>query len=70
VDIPSTTETTSISLPTWLLELIDRYAKRADMNRSQFIVRAVRKYLLLKYDSPALWKQIYQNQSEASCDDL
>ena len=50
-DLPKSTETTSISFPTWLIELVDDYVgKSDDLTRSAFITRSIRKYLLLKYD--------------------
>lgn len=69
-DLPKSTETTSISIPTWLIELVDEYAVRSDLTRSAFIARSIRKYLLLKYDSPKLWTILYQKHVEASCEEL
>lgn len=71
IDLPKSTETISISVPTWLVQLVDEYVENgADMSRSSFIVRSVRKYLLLKHDSPKLWKSIYNGKIEGSCEDL
>lgn len=49
-DLPKSTETTSISFPAWLIELVDDYVGKSDLTRSAFITRLIRKYLLLKYD--------------------
>jgi hypothetical protein len=68
--IPKTTETTSISIPSWLIELVDDYCAKTDMSRSAFIVRALRKYFLLKFDDPTLWNHIYNQKSKTSCEDL
>jgi len=60
------TETISISIPSDLLLDIDIYCERYDYTRSKFISRAVRKYLLQKLDSPALWAFIHQQRDESS----
>lgn len=69
-DLPKSTETTSISIPTWLIELVDDYVGQSDLTRSAFIARSIRKYLLLKYDSPKLWAVLYQKHAEPSCEEL
>ena len=55
------TETISISLPTWLIDVLDQVCEKHDFSRSNFVKRATRKYLLLKMDDPELWLKIHQD---------
>jgi metal-responsive CopG/Arc/MetJ family transcriptional regulator len=68
--LPRNTETTSVCIPTWLMEIIDDYCERNDMSRSSLIVRCIRKYMLLKYDNHAVWTHIYHSSRNPSCEDL
>jgi len=61
------TESFSVSLPGWLLESMDMVCEKRDFNRSSFIRRAVKKYILMQIDSPKLWNKIYQELREESC---
>lgn len=67
MELPKSTESISISVPTWLLEEVDAYAYRSDWNRSALFVRAIRQYLLTKMDSPALWEQFYKSRQDKYC---
>lgn len=60
MELCKTTETISISMPSWLLELIDIQCQKTDLPRSALITRAVRKYLLTQSDNPTIWKEIYE----------
>jgi metal-responsive CopG/Arc/MetJ family transcriptional regulator len=62
--LPKTTENVSISVPTWLLEVIDRYCDENDFTRSKLISRAIRKYLILKMDNSSLWERLYRDSHE------
>lgn len=53
-------ENVSVSMPSWLIEELDNFCNQNDYTRSNFVCRAVRKYLLAKMDSPGLWKEVYQ----------
>jgi metal-responsive CopG/Arc/MetJ family transcriptional regulator len=64
--LPKNTESISISLPSWLLELVDEYCEYHTQTRSSFIQLSVTKYLLLKKASPRLWDHIYHNMREGS----
>jgi hypothetical protein len=70
MSLPKTTETTSVCIPSWLLELVDEYCARNDMSRSAFIVRCIRKYAVLKFETPELWEHIYKKRLDSSCEDL
>lgn len=59
-ELAKNTETVSISIPSWIVELIDRYCAERDMSRSAVITRATRQFLLVHQDSPATWERIYQ----------
>ena len=63
--LPKNTEAVSVSMPSWLIELVDDYAGKHDFTRSSLITRAIRKYLSLKImDSPELWERVYHNGKE------
>jgi metal-responsive CopG/Arc/MetJ family transcriptional regulator len=53
------TETISISLPSWMIELMDETCHRQDFSRSCFVRKSLKKYLLAKNDSPDLWESLY-----------
>ena len=58
------TEPISISLPGWLLDILDRICEEKDFTRSSFSKRAIKKYILMNIDSPALWEKIYHETME------
>lgn len=58
-ELIKTTEPVTISIPVWLIELIDSHATKTDRSRSAIITRAVRLYLLAQSDEPAIWKEMY-----------
>lgn len=58
-ELIKTTEPVTISMPVWLIELIDAHATKTDLSRSAIITRAVRRYLLVQNDEPTLWKEMY-----------
>jgi Arc/MetJ-type ribon-helix-helix transcriptional regulator len=55
------TETISISLPAWLIDILDQVCEKHDFSRSNFVKRATRKYLFLKMDDPELWLRIHHD---------
>jgi len=57
--LDKSTESVSISLPTWLLQILDEVCEEKDFNRSTFAKRAIKKYLLYHVECPTLWQQIY-----------
>jgi len=65
MSLPKTTESISISVPSWLVEEIDAYCELHDYTRSKFMTRAVRKYLWNKLESVELWEQRYDNRNQS-----
>jgi metal-responsive CopG/Arc/MetJ family transcriptional regulator len=53
-------ESFSVSLPGWLIELIDHVCELQDLNRSMFFKRASKRLILEILDEPDLWEKIYQ----------
>jgi len=51
------TEGVTISMPGWLLDEIDSARARLDQQRSDFIRKAVRLYILQLKDTPEFWKE-------------
>lgn len=66
MSLPKASESISISLPSWLLEILDYYSATNPLepNRSQVIQRALRRYLLAESDSPAVWQKLYDMKSQ------
>jgi metal-responsive CopG/Arc/MetJ family transcriptional regulator len=60
------TESVSISIPSWLLQILDEVCEQKDFCRSTFAKRAIKKYLLSHMDNPTLWKSIYNEIIEKS----
>ena len=56
-----TTESISVSLPGWLIDELDSARERLDLTRSDFMRRAVRKYILLEKDCPEFWRNYRKN---------
>ncbi len=52
-------ETISISLPSWLIEILDETCHRKDFTRSCLIKRSLKRYLLAQNDTPELWEELY-----------
>ncbi len=59
-------ETLSISLPTWLIEMLDEVCLNKDFTRSCFIKRAIKRYILHQCDSPDLWQKVYDEMMDGS----
>lgn len=62
----SKTESISISLPGWLIDLLDHTCEVQDFSRSTFIKRALKRYLLDKNQDPDLWTTLYERLMEKS----
>ncbi len=60
------TENISISLPSWLIEVLDEIIEDKDFSRSSFCKRAIKKYLLYQIEDPILWGEIYKLKVEKS----
>ena len=58
--LPKNTEGISITLPTWLLPILDKMAGDNDLNRSCLCTIAVKEYLLRKMNKPESWEIIYE----------
>ena len=59
-------ENVSVSLPGWLIEIMDEVCERHDSNRSMFVKHAIKKAILSKLDSPELWEKLYQGFQDES----
>jgi len=57
--LPKTTENFSISLPSYLITIMDKTCGEKDFCRSTFIKLAVKKYLLHHHNKPFVWDAIY-----------
>ena len=56
-----TTENISISLPSWLLEIVDYHCDAHDFNRSSLIKRAVKQYISRKRsEDVSFWDAEYK----------
>lgn len=60
------TERISISLPGWLIDVLDKVCGMKDFSRSCFIKRAIRHYILHQLDSLTLWDEVYRRLVERS----
>jgi metal-responsive CopG/Arc/MetJ family transcriptional regulator len=61
------TEPVSISIQIALLDRVDRYCNRRDLNRSQVFQRAMKRFLAAELgEDPSFWEQIYQNAEDNS----
>lgn len=52
-------ETISISLPSWMIDVIDETCHRKDFTRSCLIKRSLKRYLLAQNDTPEMWEELY-----------
>ena len=65
--LDTTSEGITISLPHYIVTIMDDLCERHDFNRSTFVRRALKRYMLSKMDSPEMWKEIYKKIMELSC---
>ncbi len=61
-----TTESISISLPGWLIDILDIVCEQKDFTRSCFAKQSIKKNLLYKIEDPELWEHIYARLMEKS----
>lgn len=66
MDLPTNSESTSISLPAWLLQLIDHHCEEKGINRSAIVQQAVRELLLREMNSLAMWDEVYRKATNGS----
>lgn len=59
-------ESISVSLPGWIIELIDHVCELHDLNRSVFFKRASKRLILELLDEPDLWDRIYSALHDGS----
>ena len=59
-------ENISVSLPSWLIEIIYYFCEQHDYNRSTLVQTALKHYILTKRNCPAVWQQIYDDMREKS----
>lgn len=59
-------ETISISLPSWMIDLLDQVCLHKDFSRSCFIKRALKRYILHQCDSLSLWEKVYDDLMDES----
>ena len=55
----SASEVFSVSLPGWLIEIMDDICEKFDFNRSTFVKHAIKKAILLKSNDPETWEILY-----------
>ena len=56
------TEPVSISIQIALLDRVDRYCNRRDLNRSQVFQRAMKRFLAAELaEDPLFWEGLYEN---------
>ena len=65
IKLNKTTESFSISMPTWLVEELDHICEEIESNRSSFICSAVRKHILAQLDTLKLWDELYQRRRKS-----
>jgi len=61
------TENFSVSMPTWLIELLDDHCRKHGFTRSGFITVAVRRRIMSEIESKWLWEYAYKKMTEESC---
>ncbi|MCK4820345.1 hypothetical protein KA005_31565 [bacterium] len=67
IKLNGASETISISLPGWLIELLDDVCEQKDFSRSTFCKRAVKNAILLsKIDDLSVWEKLYKEVQERS----
>jgi metal-responsive CopG/Arc/MetJ family transcriptional regulator len=71
--LPKKSISFSISLPQWLVDLLDCEMEREDIDSRSFLIQtALKAYLEGKYlaesRSPDFWKQQYRKRMEESCE--
>ena len=64
----NTTESVSVSLESRLISVIDSICERKDFSRSNFIKRAVKKYIgQIQSEDPKFWDRLYyDNENDDS----
>ncbi len=61
IDLNGGCVTKSISIPAWLDEMVSQHCKERDINKSNFIARALKRELLSQryINSQGLWERLY-----------
>jgi hypothetical protein len=54
----------TVTLPGWLVEILEEICDEQDMSKSGFIKKAVKAHLLHCVANKKLWQQIYNNVME------
>jgi metal-responsive CopG/Arc/MetJ family transcriptional regulator len=67
MELPTKSESKTISLPSWLWELIDDTAQEMGIDRSAFIQKACRKLLADRRDTLREWERVYKERNGESC---
>jgi len=63
----NSSEPVSVSLPGWLIEILDDICERKDFTRSTFCKRAIKKAILLKMvDDCNIWERLYHDVQNPS----
>jgi len=65
-ELPTKTESVSISFPSWLIEALDDYCVQNGYTRTGVVTRAVRHYLWSKLENLDRWDQEYQRKYQES----
>jgi len=67
IKLNNASETISISLPGWLIEILDDVCEQTDYNRSTFCKRAIKRAILLsKTNDLDVWEKLYKEVQEKS----
>ena len=67
IKLNGASESISISLPGWLVEMLDDICEQKNFSRSTFCKRAIKKAILLnKIDNRELWEKLYKEVQEES----
>jgi len=68
MSLPQSSISISVSLDTWLADLLDHHSETAMMKRSVIVSKAVMMYLAFqKHQNPDFWKAYYSEYTGMSC---
>ena len=64
--LSNTSENISVSLPSWLIEIMDHICEYHDLSRSNLVKRALKKEILFRAENPTIWKVVYKEMKDKS----
>jgi len=59
--MPLAKEGITVTLPSYLVSILDAHCQRFRMKRSHVVTEALEMYILLKLDTPEVWERLYQD---------